>query len=181
VEGTPEVCERCARDLKRLINQTTARNPQFTELSENEAADFWHYIGQAIPFLLEASPAAAIFKIVQLPARLGSLFIQLGAIAERAAVPHCLMARACGVVYFAMLPDTQNADSLRRLIEAASAIFQICVREGASSTIPWSPVELKRAINIWGPDLPDANLMRGLKSAFDPQNIFAPGRLLGGI
>jgi FAD/FMN-containing dehydrogenase len=80
-----------------------------------------------------------------------------------------------------MLPDTQNADSLRRLIEAASAIFQICVREGASSTIPWSPVELKRAINIWGPDLPDANLMRGLKSAFDPQNIFAPGRLLGGI
>jgi glycolate oxidase FAD binding subunit len=181
VEGTPEVCERCARDLKRLVNQTTAKNRQFTELSENEAADFWHNIGQAIPLLLEASPAAAIFKIVQLPARLGPLFSQLTTIAEQAALPHSLMARACGVLYFAMLPGAHDADSLRRLIEAASAIFQLCAREGASSTIPWCPVELKRAINIWGPAHPDANLMRRLKSAFDPQNIFAPGRLLGSI
>jgi glycolate oxidase FAD binding subunit len=181
VEGSPEVCERCARNLKCLVDQLTAKNPQFTELGENEAADFWHYIGQAIPLLLEVSPVAAIFKIVQLPARLGSLFSQLTTIAEQAALPHSLMARACGVTYFALLPDTNDADSLRRLIEAASAIFQLCVREGASTTIPWCPVELKRAINIWGPARPDANLMRRLKSAFDPQNIFAPGRLLRSI
>jgi glycolate oxidase FAD binding subunit len=181
VEGTPEVCERCARDLTRLVHQPSAKNPQFTELSENEAADFWHYIGQAVPLLLEASPAAAIFKIVQLPARFGPLFTRLSAIAEQAALPHSLMARACGVVYFALLPAANDADSLRRLIEAASAIFQLCVREGASSTIPWCPVALKRATNIWGPALPDANLMPRLKSAFDPQNIFAPGRSLGSI
>jgi glycolate oxidase FAD binding subunit len=181
VEGTPEVCERCARDLKRLVNQTTAKNPQFTELSENEAADFWHYIGQAIPLLLEASHAAAIFKIVQLPARLGPLFTQLSALAEQAALPHSLMARACGVVYFAMLPDAQDADSVRRLAQTASDIFQLCVREGASSTIPWCPVALKRALNIWGPTHPNADLMRGLKSVLDPQSIFAPGRSLGGI
>jgi hypothetical protein len=84
-------------------------------------------------------------------------------------------------VYFALLREANDADSLRRLIEAASAIFHLCAREGASSTIPWCPVELKRAINVWGPVLPGGNLMRGLKSAFDPQNIFAPGRMLGGI
>jgi glycolate oxidase FAD binding subunit len=181
VEGTPKVCERCERDLARLAGSQAAKNPQFTGLSENEAADFWHYIGQAIPLLLEAFPAAAIFKIVQLPARLGSLFSQLTTIAEQAALPHCLMARACGVVYFALLREANDADSLRRLIEAASAIFHLCAREGASSTIPWCPVELKRAINVWGPVLPGGNLMRGLKSAFDPQNIFVPGRMLGGI
>src|SRR4029077_13652956 len=49
VEGTPEVCERGAGDLKRLVNQLTSKNCQFTELGENEAAEFWHYIGQAIP------------------------------------------------------------------------------------------------------------------------------------
>jgi glycolate oxidase FAD binding subunit len=181
VEGTPEVCERCAHDLKHLVVQLTAKNPQFTDLVENEAADFWHYIGQAIPLLLEASPAAAIFKIVELPAPLGPLFTQLSTIAEQSALPHCLMARACGVVYFALLPAANDADSLRRLIEATSDIFHLCAREGASSTILWCPVELKRAINIWGPALRDANLMRRLKFAFDPQNIFAPGRLLGSI
>jgi glycolate oxidase FAD binding subunit len=177
VEGTPEVCERCARDLARLAGHPAAKNPQFMELGENEAADFWHYIGQAIPLLLEVSPAAAIFKIVQLPARLGPLFTQLSTISERSALPHSLMARACGVAYFALLPKAHDADSLHRLAQTASDIFQLCVREGASSTIPWRPVALKRAINIWGPALPDANLMRRLKSAFDPQNIFAPGRI----
>jgi glycolate oxidase FAD binding subunit len=181
VEGTAEVCERCARDLTRLAGHEAAKNPYFTELSENEAADFWHYVGQAIPLLLEASPAATIFKIVQLPARLGPLFTQLSTLAEQAALPHCLMARACGVVYFALLPDEHDADSLRRLTQAAATIFELCAREGASSTIPWCPVALKRAIHTWGPALPGANLMRSLKSAFDPQNIFAPGRFLGSI
>jgi glycolate oxidase FAD binding subunit len=181
VEGTAEVCERCVRDLKRLAGQPPANNLQFTELSENEAADFWHYIGQAIPLLLEASPAVTIFKIVHLPARLGPLFAQLRAIAEQAALPHSIMARACGVVYFALLPATNDADSLLRLTQASSAVFQLCSREGAATTIPWCPVELKRAVNIWGPALPGLNLMRRLKSAFDPQNIFAPGRSHGSI
>jgi FAD/FMN-containing dehydrogenase len=176
VEGTPEVCERCARDLKRLAGNPAAKNLQFTELSENEAADFWHYIGQTIPLLLQASPAAAIFKIVQLPERLGPLFAQLSAIAELAALPNSLMARASGIVYFTLLPATNDADALRRLAEAASAIFQLCSFEAASSTILWCPTALKRLVNIWGPARPDAVLMRRLKSAFDPQNIFAPGR-----
>jgi hypothetical protein len=91
------------------------------------------------------------------------------------------MARASGIVYFALLPQTNDADSLRRLSETASAIFQLCRTENASATLPWCPTKLKRTINIWGPLHPDLALMRRLKSAFDPHNIFAPARLLGGI
>jgi len=178
VEGTPEVCERCASDLKRLAGHPTAKNLQFTELSENEAADFWHYIGQAIPLLLETSPSAAIFKIVHLPSRLGPLFDKLTALAEQVALPHSLLARASGIVYFALLPSANDADSPRLLAEAASTIFQYCAKENATVTLPWCPAALKSSVNIWGPTRPDSALMRRLKSAFDPQNIFAPGRFL---
>jgi len=181
VEGTPEVCERFSRDLTRLARDPAAKNLQFTELDESEAADLWHYIGQAIPLLLEASPAPAIFKIMQLPARIGPLCGQLRGIAGQVALPHSLMARASGVVYFALRAAANDADSLRRLAQAASAVFQLCSREGSSATIPWCPAALKSSVNIWGPLRPGAALMRRLKSAFDPQNIFAPGRSLGSI
>jgi FAD/FMN-containing dehydrogenase len=176
VEGTPEACERFSRDLQRMAGQPAAKSLLFTEFSENEAADLWHYIGQAAPLLLEAFPGAAIFKIEQPTSRLGPLFAQIGAIAERAGLPHSLLARACGVVYFALLPIMEEANSVRRLAEAASVIFELCAKENAAVTLPWCPTALKRTVNICGPPQPELDLMRSLKTARDPQNIFAPGR-----
>jgi FAD/FMN-containing dehydrogenase len=36
-------------------------------------------------------------------------------------------------------------------------------------------------MNIWGPIKNDAAFMRRVKNAFDPENIFAPGRFVAGI
>jgi glycolate oxidase FAD binding subunit len=196
VEGTPEVCERASREFASLSASPAAKHAQLITLNETEGADLWHYIGQAIPLLLEASPAAAIFKITILPSRLASVLQQLHILAEQASLPDAYLARACGVLYFALLPSTEDSASLYRLSEAAAAIFSLCAAENASATFPWCPTQLKRSINIWGPELvapdssrllcssaseaapPDLVLMRRLKSAFDPQNLFAPGRLI---
>ena len=178
VEGALEVCERASREFNRLAASADAKHTQFIALNESEGADLWHYVGQAIPFLLEASPSAAIFKISTLPAGLTSLLRQLCAFADQASLPHAVLARACGVFYFAIVPDSGNPVSFQRLSEAASRIFSLCASENASASLPWCPTALKRSINIWGPPRPDFALMRRLKSAFDPQNIFAPGRFL---
>ena len=42
------------------------------------------------------------------------------------------------------------------------------------------PVELKREIDVWGPS-PLLDLMRGVKRAFDPKDVFSPGRFIGRI
>lgn len=178
VEGTPEVCERASREFDRLVKSSEAKHSQLVTLNESEGADLWHYIGQAIPLLLEASPSAAIFKISTLPARLTALLQQLQVLADRASLPHATLARACGVLYFALLPNSGDHASLQRLSEAASRIFSLCASENASASLPWCPTALKRSVNIWGMPRPDFALMRRLKSAFDPQNIFAPGRFL---
>jgi FAD/FMN-containing dehydrogenase len=183
VEGTGEVCDRSARDLVSLAGQPATKNIQSIVLNEDDGADLWHYIGQAVPVLLETSPAAAIFKIAQLPSRLGPLINQLSAVAGQLSLAHAVMARGCGVVYFALLPQTNNAaplqdlaneaDTLSRLTTAASAIFQLCARETASATLPWCPTALKHGLRIL-----DVSAGHRLKSAFDPHNIFAPGRAI---
>ena len=178
VEGTPEVCDRASREFARLAQSPESKHAQLITLSESEGADLWHYVGQSVPLLLEASPAAAIFKISTLPARVTPLLVQLQIVAEQASLLDASLTRACGVIYFALLPSTEDSAALYRLSEAAAAVFSLCAAENASASLPWCPTALKRSLNIWGPPRPDFALMRRLKSAFDPQNIFAPGRFL---
>lgn len=206
VEGASEVCDRASREFTRIAALPEAQHSQLIILDETEGADLWHYLGQSIPLLLEASPDSAIFKITILPSRLAPLLEQLRALAEQASLRHAILARACGVMYFALLPRSGedaslDSGSFRRLAGAASAVFSVCAKENASATLNWCPTQLKREVNVWGFDfvapvsgrpvspsavsnatpaagLPDLALMRRLKSAFDPQNLFAPGRLV---
>ena len=178
VEGIPEVCERASREFAQLVASSAAKPAHFLTLNETEGADLWHYLGQSIPVLLEASPSVAIFKISAPPARLAPLLQQLSALADQSSLEHAALARACGVLYFALLPNSGDLASLQRLTESASRIFSFCASENASASLPWCPIALKRSVNVWGPPRPDFALMRRLKSAFDPQNIFAPGRFL---
>jgi glycolate oxidase FAD binding subunit len=177
IEGTPEVCGRATRDFAHLVAQPEAKNIQLTTLNETEGADPWHYLGQSVPLLLEAAPLAVVFKIVLLPSRMTALLPQLLALAEQASFPHAVLARSCGVIYFAVLPAEDEPKSLSRVAAAAADVFSRCAKENASATLPWCPAALKRSINVWGALRPDLALQRRLKSAFDPQNLFAPGRL----
>src|SRR5215831_16071612 len=95
VEGIPEVCERASREFAQLAASSTLKPTQFVTVSESEGADLWHYIGQSIPLLLEASPFVAILKITTLPARLTSLLQQVGGLADQASLAHAVLARAC--------------------------------------------------------------------------------------
>jgi glycolate oxidase FAD binding subunit len=177
VEGTVEVCDRSALEFEKLASAASPKKTQLTTLTESEGADLWHYISQAIPLLLDSSPSAAIFKITLLPARMSALLSQLLALADQFELAHATLARSCGVIYFALLPSAGEANSLGCLSQAASPIFALCSKESASVTLPWCPTALKRRVNIWGLPRPDLALQRRLKSAFDPQNLFAPGRV----
>src|SRR5215467_1040820 len=55
VEGTPEVCERASREFAQLSALPAAKPAQLITLDEALGADLWHYLGQSIPLLLEAS------------------------------------------------------------------------------------------------------------------------------
>lgn len=52
---------------------------------------------------------------------------------------------------------------------------------GGHLTVESAPVELKRAIDIWGPAGPGERLMRRIKEQFDPTATLSPGRFVGGI
>jgi len=177
IEGTPEVCDRASREFGQFTATFAAKNMQLATLGENEGADLWHYIGQAVPLLLESSPSTTIFKITLLPGGMSAVLPQLQSLARQFSLGHATLARSCGVMYLAFVPSANDATAPSNLAQACSAIFALCSKEGAWATLPWCPTALKRRVNIWGPPRPDLALQRRLKSAFDPQDLFAPSRL----
>jgi glycolate oxidase FAD binding subunit len=183
--GTPEVLDRYARDLTRLAVQSRASST--TILDDTSRPALWGRLRETLSVLLESSPATTIFKVSVLPSQHAVLFASLGEIADRAGLPHALVARAGGTIYFALLPASANDETTTRLAQTAAQIFDATYASNGDTTLLFAPPALKRGlcavdtsagqrVNIWGPSRSDLPLMRRLKSAFDPQNIFAPGR-----
>src|SRR4029450_9570317 len=86
---------------------------------------------------------------------------------------------------------------LRTLAHAANGVVRIAVARpghmapprralraplessGGSLVVHRATPDVKATVDPWGDPGPGHGLMRRIKQAFDPQDVFAPGRLLG--
>ena len=185
--STPEVLARYERDLMRLATNSSAISTKF--LDDNSRPSLWGRLRETLSMLLEASPAAAIFKINILPSYHAALFASLRQIAVRAALPHALIARAGGTIYFALLPTSANDGNTNLLAQTATQISDLLsASDGPApanrghATLLFAPPALKHGFCV--PEVSsghafcvqDVSAGGRLKSAFDLQGIFAPGR-----
>jgi len=212
--GTPEVLDRCTRELTLLAERFRAISTAILDDTTRPAV--WGRLRESLSMLLEASPATVIFKISVLPSQHAALFASLRQVADHAALPHALVARAGGTIHFALLPASISDQTTTRLAHSATQIFNLVSAAGGPAPanrghaiLLFAPPALKQRINIWGQPfeapassrrpanpsverVPGAAFMRGvgvpgvsagqrLKTAFDPQNILAPGRFAGVI
>jgi len=194
--GTTEVLDRYARELTLLAEKSRATSTAI--LGDATRPAVWGRLRESLSMLLEASPATVIFKISVLPSHHTALFTNLRHFAGRATLPHALVARAGGTIYFALLPASANEDTTARLSQSIAQIFDLVFAAGGHASLLFTPRALKVRTNSRSKQLvaatssrlpadshaelvPGVAPMRSLKSAFDPQNIFAPGRFAGGI
>jgi len=194
--GTTEVLDRYARELTLLSEKSRATSTSIVGDTTRPAV--WGRLRESLSILLEASPATVIFKISVLPSHHAALFTNLQHIAERATLPHALVARAGGTIYFALLPASVHEDTTARLSQSIARIFDFVFASGGHASLLFAPPALKEGTSLRSKQLvapassrppassraeliPGVTQMRRLKSAFDPQNIFAPGRFAGGI
>jgi glycolate oxidase FAD binding subunit len=66
-------------------------------------------------------------------------------------------------------------------IEAVEALRSRVTQRGGSLVVTDAPVEVKRAIDVWGDVGSALPLMRRVKQMFDPNGIMNSGRFVGGI
>lgn len=177
-EGNDAVLRRYERDLTRWASESRAASSRFLDPAEDELLG-WS-LREVLQLLQFATPGATIFKLSLLPA-LDADTRRFRTIAEQCAIPSALLYRDSGALYFALLPETDEVGDLTQLARAARAIFDFASSKRGHASIITCPISLKRNVNVWGPPRSDSGLMGRVKQAFDPQNIFAPGRFVAGI
>ena len=96
--------------------------------------------------------------------------------APRTALPG-LLGRLPETAHWIAQPASGTADWLDAAdAEAIAAVRAAAEQAGGSLVLLAAPAELKRAVGVWGAELPTRDLMLRLRDAFDPGRTINPGR-----
>jgi FAD/FMN-containing dehydrogenase len=134
---------------------------------------------EAFEWLRWAAEATVLYRL----ALCGDPREAIAALSQKAQsleVRSVLLLRSCGIVYFAIL-----ADSEAEIVEPAQALESLAVSLarslGGQSSILHAPLNAKLKIIEGRGDQPQLQLQQRVKKAFDPSGIFVPGRVVGEI
>lgn len=177
-EGGEAILRRSAHDLSQLVNEPRAASLE--SLEPDFARRLRVGIREMYAYIRSSSPWATMLRLAFLPS-LGGIVEQLHSIADRLSLRCASLLRGPGTLYFWLLPDQGDERALAALSQAAREMQQLASENQSHFSITRCPTVLKRDVHVWGRPGPDARLMRQVKAAFDPHNIFAPGRFLGGV
>jgi glycolate oxidase FAD binding subunit len=177
-EGSETIQHRYSAELMQYAEKCEASDCHL--LGESDDKALGGALRELVNLLSCSSPAATIFRVTTLPSFSPDV-AALSALAARFSIPSCIFASSYGPLYFALQPDDLNDATASSLAHIASSVFEYAASKNGSAAILFCPTLLKRVVNIWGAARNDAVLMRRVKNAFDPENIFAPGRFVAGI
>jgi glycolate oxidase FAD binding subunit len=176
VSGNDETLARAHHDMQTLSRGDGANSSlTFARLEGIAEKLLWIAIRE-LPAL--ASHSGAVVKLSCLPTALAVLCDETAAIAEKHSISASHLFHGVGAGYCALAARNTSASSLG---ECTRELLLIAQKSGAHASIPCCPLELKHELSVWGPPREDFILHQQLKRAFDPHNIFAPGRFLGGL
>jgi glycolate oxidase FAD binding subunit len=178
-EGTPEVCERYAREVSRMAQESSAHDALL--LREAQFPALLEQLREAIPLLLRSSPLPVLFRFSGLPSETPSLVRGLRSFVASSWIPSAILLRSLGVLYLALLPTGHEESLLKQVAYFWKSVDSLRGKLDFQAEIEFCPSEWKRELNVWGAERSDQVMMRRVKFAFDPQNVFSPGRFVGGI
>jgi glycolate oxidase FAD binding subunit len=138
----------------------------------------WAHISNLAHWLQQKYRDLTVLKAA-LPAAASEEFLsraQQEAEAERIALASFAQV-GVGIVHLCVLQETLSAN----LVGWVPRLRQGAVDQGGTLIIEHCPVDLKSGVDVWGAGADDLAAMRKMKSVWDPAEVLAPGRFVGGI
>lgn len=177
IAGNDAVLARCERDLRTMAESSAGSLRSFTRLDGSREQHLWTAIRE-FPAAAQSRANAAILKFSCLRSDFAAFFNETSGLSNAHSLAIAHVFRGCGICYCLL---TSPSGSLSQLEKCCAQLQQNAANSARRAQILWCPIEFKSQLNIWGPPREDFPLMRQLKRAFDPRNIFAPGRFVGGL
>ena len=177
-EGNAAVMNRIQRELQERFGRMQAARGE--PIDGQPAQQLEAAFREAFDWLRRAAPSVALLRIV-LPRIASGDVAELLTGSQPSLARSAFALRACGVAYLALLADGEDTPPNETFEREATRIFSRVEEKKGSATLLHAPPRLKERVGVWGAKGADFQMMQRVKQAFDPHNIFAPGRFVGGI
>jgi glycolate oxidase FAD binding subunit len=177
-EGSDRVLRRIVADLEGHARGSHAAAQEVLETAVDEALG--GMLREAFEWLRWAAPLVALFRIM-LPRTGTNDLKELAQLAAANSLRHALLVRSAGVIYLALLAENDDGAALDALKKSASGVFSVALNNGGHAQLLHAPADVKQYLASANPNNLNMDLEKRIKRAFDPQNIFAPGRIVGGV
>jgi glycolate oxidase FAD binding subunit len=177
-EGSAALLERITREMQALAGHTQAARSE--TLGAQSSQPLNDALRETFDWLRRAAPSVALLRIVLSQFTPGDI-VELRQSAKQTPLRSAVVLRACNVAYLSLLAESEDAQSMEVMERRVSELFSHVEAKKGSATFLHAPPWLKDRIHVWGTKRADFPLMRRVKQAFDPHNILAPGRFVGGI
>jgi glycolate oxidase FAD binding subunit len=155
--------------------EVTAARRTIERIAQAQGASLrWYADGAAVRRTLgelAVVPSAATLRASVLPTDVGWIMERLRELAGHVPV----LAHAMSGVARARLADGDRVGAVVERLRPELAA------RGGFLVVERARPEVKRGLDLWGSPGEGLELMRRVKSAFDPRGLFAPGRYVGGI
>jgi glycolate oxidase FAD binding subunit len=172
VVGYEDPAEAMAWQVKQLLGEVGRAAVRELEVRAGSLAGPWW---RALTESTWPEDARLTFKANLLPGAVAAFCLRAAS-----AFPDFLRLHAhagSGIVRGCVADALTLDDALAMLKELHAALG-----DGPGNLVlPRCPTEWKRAVPVWGRPGGDADLMRSVKAALDPRQLFNPGRFLDGI
>ena len=160
-EGTATGCDA---QCEQVLAMGAARS--------ESAQDVW----TAGASLWAGSEQSVICKFSLLPNALGAFPEKLKLLSEKTQLSWSLVAQAVGVGLLRL-----ESTGIAVLLDVLRDLREGLETSGGSLSLLRCPLELKKKIDVWGSPGDALQLMRSIKTQFDPTGVLNPGRFIGGI
>ncbi len=177
-DGIDAVVERISRDLERIARQSGARSSDVLETVADETLG--GMLREAFEWLRWGSQTSVICRLT-LPEVKPELLGELSHLAESDSLRPAMLIRTTGVVYFTVFAECEDERSIRILSNVVTRVRD-AVREAEGNVgVLHAPRGVKQKAISSRFTSADRAMQQGVKLAFDPFNVFAPGRVVGGV
>ncbi len=180
--GTGVVKARYEKELIEMARGCGSKDPQI--VSPERWSEEFAAVCDFVPAAMKAYAGAVVVKVGVGGREMGEGVEGAVRSAEGAVeggLKWAVVARGVGVIYFALLPESDDEKAKAAVVRATGEILELAGRLGGHATIPWCPSAWKESLPIWGAPRGDFELMKKVKAIFDPAGVLSPGRFIGGI
>ncbi|MGB8324701.1 MAG: FAD-linked oxidase C-terminal domain-containing protein, partial [Candidatus Acidiferrum sp.] len=172
------VLNRIAREIEETAHENKTAAQEFLEPDIDN--NFGGMLREAYEWLRWAAAEVALFRIT-MPRMAATILEELCLLANAQSLRHAILIRAAAVTYLTLMTESADDATLHSLQTASARIVAAVHREMGQVKVLHVPASLKANLSASIRDGLNSEMERRVKNAFDPQNIFAPGRIVGAV